>query len=120
MRDWLGIKREMTSLNITIKLIKKEYKGVLVMNKAIVLAFASTVYYVWRARNTIVFTSTTVDVFVVFGMIQMNITTFYFLCTLVMLLLSNLSCFVLGSMWWFVIWFCLMTFLALYAGVCPM
>lgn len=55
IRKWLGIKREMSTLSSAIKWIKKDYNGALIKSKAVVLALASTVYHIWMARNSVIF-----------------------------------------------------------------
>lgn len=55
IRRWLNIQRSMTTLLSSIKWIKKDLRGANIHNKAVVLAFAATVYIIWITRNKIMF-----------------------------------------------------------------
>lgn len=55
VREWLGISRSMMTLKSTIKWIKKEHKGALVLGKAITLVFASPMFFIWKFRNDLIF-----------------------------------------------------------------
>ncbi|GAA0171437.1 reverse transcriptase [Lithospermum erythrorhizon] len=55
IRDWLGIKREMNTLESAIKWLKKEFGGCRVFARAARLGFVTTVYEVWMARNALRF-----------------------------------------------------------------
>ncbi|GAA0161063.1 reverse transcriptase [Lithospermum erythrorhizon] len=51
IRTWLGIRRQMTTLESAIKWITKEHGGKGVRAKAIILALCVLVHEIWRARN---------------------------------------------------------------------
>lgn len=72
-RNWLGIMKEMSTLKSTIKWIKKDHKGALITSKVVTLAFASTVYHVWKARNEAIFSHKQADVSTLFTLIQSNL-----------------------------------------------
>ncbi|GAA0146080.1 reverse transcriptase [Lithospermum erythrorhizon] len=55
IRSWLGIRRQMTTLESAIKWIKKEHGGKSIHAKAILLDFCILVHEIWRARNGIAF-----------------------------------------------------------------
>ncbi|KAI3463916.1 hypothetical protein Pfo_020579 [Paulownia fortunei] len=55
IRDWVGIKREMSNINSALKWIKKEASGTLWQNKAKKIALACTVYHIWTVRNGKIF-----------------------------------------------------------------
>ncbi|KAI3458729.1 hypothetical protein Pfo_015392, partial [Paulownia fortunei] len=55
IRDWIGIKREMSNINSALKWIKKEAGGTLWHNKAKKIALACTVYQIWTTRNRKIF-----------------------------------------------------------------
>ncbi|GAA0153470.1 hypothetical protein LIER_37684 [Lithospermum erythrorhizon] len=55
IRRWLGVTRDMSTLASAIKWIKKEFKGSNVKNRAVRIAFSSTIFEVWAARNVINF-----------------------------------------------------------------
>lgn len=56
-RLWLNIHRSMSTLQSSIKWIKKEFRGNFIHNKTVVLAFAATVYTIWNIRNKVLFTN---------------------------------------------------------------
>ncbi|GFP82681.1 putative ribonuclease h protein at1g65750 [Phtheirospermum japonicum] len=51
IRDWIGIRRSMTTIASALKWIKKEGRGTTWHGKAKRMALASTVYHIWIARN---------------------------------------------------------------------
>ncbi|CAH9094512.1 unnamed protein product [Cuscuta epithymum] len=51
IRDWIGIKRQMTTLEKAVKWIRTEHRGALMKSKAIRLAFCATIYWLWHTRN---------------------------------------------------------------------
>ncbi|CAH9133061.1 unnamed protein product [Cuscuta epithymum] len=51
IKDWLGLTREMSTLNSSVKWILKNHKGSKIKGKAARIAFCATVYYLWHARN---------------------------------------------------------------------
>lgn len=55
IKDWLGITRAMTTLASALKWMKKEARGTTWHSKAKRIALASTVYYIWMARNRMIF-----------------------------------------------------------------
>lgn len=55
IRIWIGLRREMSSLESGVKWLKKEGRGSSWLPKARRIAFASTVYHIWTARNKSVF-----------------------------------------------------------------
>lgn len=55
IRDWLGIRRSMSTLHSAVKWLKKENKGRSVHNKAKYIALACTVYMIWKRRNMLIF-----------------------------------------------------------------
>ncbi|GAA0165339.1 reverse transcriptase [Lithospermum erythrorhizon] len=55
IRNWLGIRRQMSTLESAIKWIKKEHGGKSLHSRAILLAFCIVVHEIWRARNGLVF-----------------------------------------------------------------
>lgn len=55
VKNWLGINREMNTLLSVIKRIKIDFKGAFVRSKAVILAFAATVYITWKTRNEALF-----------------------------------------------------------------
>lgn len=73
VRCWLGINREMTTLLSVIKRIKKDFRGALIKSKVVVIALASTVYFIWKMRNEATFTNKATDVSFVFSTIQYNV-----------------------------------------------
>ena len=59
IRGWLDIHRLMTTIESSLKWIKKDFRGAGTKPKMILLAFCSTVYEIWRARNARVFEDVT-------------------------------------------------------------
>ncbi|KAG9158709.1 hypothetical protein Leryth_023480 [Lithospermum erythrorhizon] len=55
IRKWLGVARDKSILASAIKWIKKEFKGCRVKDRAVRIAFSSTVFEVWASRNVINF-----------------------------------------------------------------
>lgn len=55
IRAWIGLRRVMSTLESGIKWLKKECKGGSWLQKAKRVAFASTVYHIWKARNKLTF-----------------------------------------------------------------
>ncbi|KAK6149457.1 hypothetical protein DH2020_016982 [Rehmannia glutinosa] len=55
IRAWIGIKREMSTLSSGLKWLKKEAKGTSRQSKVKCIAFATTVYHIWNARNRLIF-----------------------------------------------------------------
>lgn len=55
IREWLNIRRSMNTLRSVVKWIKKDYRGALISNKAILIAFAATIYLIQKARNNKLF-----------------------------------------------------------------
>ncbi|GAA0146752.1 hypothetical protein LIER_36376 [Lithospermum erythrorhizon] len=55
IRRWLGVARDMSTLASAIKWIIKEFKGCRVKDRAVRIAFSSTIFEVWAARNVINF-----------------------------------------------------------------
>ncbi|CAH9071145.1 unnamed protein product [Cuscuta europaea] len=51
IRDWIGITKQMTTLEKAIKWIRKDHEGALIKSKAVRLAFCATIYWVWHTRN---------------------------------------------------------------------
>lgn len=58
-----------THLN-SAKLIKKEHNGALILSKVVLLAFAATVYTIWRFRNQILFNGVAVSTDFIFNSIR--------------------------------------------------
>lgn len=52
---------------------KKEFRGALIKSKALTLAFASTVYLIWKARHDITFGNKNTIVTVILSQIQHNV-----------------------------------------------
>ncbi|KAK6132726.1 hypothetical protein DH2020_033531 [Rehmannia glutinosa] len=55
IRAWIGITRDMSTLNSGLKWLKKEAKGTSIQSKSKRITFATTVYHIWYARNRLVF-----------------------------------------------------------------
>ncbi|KAK6123842.1 hypothetical protein DH2020_042409 [Rehmannia glutinosa] len=55
IRAWIGIKRKMSTLSSGLKWLKKEAKGTSRQSKVKCIAFATTVYHIWNARNRLIF-----------------------------------------------------------------
>ncbi|XP_022853499.1 uncharacterized protein LOC111374969 [Olea europaea var. sylvestris] len=55
VRQWLGIKRSMTTLVSALKWLKKEAHGTSWLSKVKRIALASTVYYIWLTWNRKIF-----------------------------------------------------------------
>lgn len=55
VKEWVGLKRRMSTMASALKWMKKEVKGKGWKTKAKRMAFAATVYYIWKARNALVF-----------------------------------------------------------------
>ncbi|GAA0149689.1 hypothetical protein LIER_36974 [Lithospermum erythrorhizon] len=51
IRDWLGIRRDMSTIDSSIKWILKEHIGGRLVSRTIRLAFCCAVYIIWLARN---------------------------------------------------------------------
>lgn len=60
----------MNTLSSAIKWITKDYKGALIKSKAIIIAFAATVYTIWKARNEVTFNNKAATIPVIFFQIQ--------------------------------------------------
>lgn len=55
IRAWIGLRRAMSTLESGVKWLKKECKGSSWLQKSKRVAFASSVYHIWRARNKLIF-----------------------------------------------------------------
>lgn len=55
VRSWLGVSRQMSTIDSAIKWIKKDYGGGRPVSKMLRLSFCATIYYIWQARNAAVF-----------------------------------------------------------------
>ena len=55
VREWLGIRRDMSTLRSALKWMKKEARGTGWRKKAMKMALATTVYVIWEARNKLVY-----------------------------------------------------------------
>ncbi|XP_022861447.1 uncharacterized protein LOC111381837 [Olea europaea var. sylvestris] len=55
IRQWLGIRRSMLTLASALKWMKKEAPGTSWLSKVKRIVLASTVYYIWLARNMKIF-----------------------------------------------------------------
>ncbi|KAK6136945.1 hypothetical protein DH2020_029306 [Rehmannia glutinosa] len=55
IRGWIGIDRQMTTFSSAIKWLKKEAKGTSWHSRGQKIAFATTVYQLWNARNRLIF-----------------------------------------------------------------
>jgi len=55
VKAWIGISRAMTTLSSAIKWLSKEARGPSWINKVKKIAFSSTVYFIWTARNSFIF-----------------------------------------------------------------
>ncbi|GAA0183545.1 hypothetical protein LIER_31086 [Lithospermum erythrorhizon] len=55
IRTWLGIRRQMSTLESAIKWVKKEHGGKSLRSRALLLAFCIVVHEIWRARNAAAF-----------------------------------------------------------------
>ncbi|CAH9134267.1 unnamed protein product [Cuscuta epithymum] len=55
VRQWLGLKRRMTTLLSAVKWIKEEHNGANIKAKSIRISLCYTVYWTWRTRNAICF-----------------------------------------------------------------
>ncbi|XP_022878612.1 uncharacterized protein LOC111396408 [Olea europaea var. sylvestris] len=64
---WVGIRRLMSTLPSALKWIKKESKGKSWHNKLKRIAFSSTVYHVWMARNRNIFYNLIPQIDSIFG-----------------------------------------------------
>ncbi|CAH9085405.1 unnamed protein product [Cuscuta europaea] len=51
VRAWIGMPRQMTTLDSSVKWIKKDHAGAGVKAKAARIAFIYTIYWIWRVRN---------------------------------------------------------------------
>ena len=60
IRSWLGVSREMSTVESSLKWIKKEHQGTSIRSRAVLLAFSATIFEIWRARNALVFDSDTI------------------------------------------------------------
>ena len=60
IRSWLGVSREMSTVESSLKWIKKEHRGTSIRSRAVLLAFSATIFEIWRARNALVFDSDTI------------------------------------------------------------
>lgn len=72
VQGWLGISRRMDTLKSSVKWIKKDFRGGLIKTKAITLAFAATVYLIWKSRNEAVFAMKKAEVPSVFFFLLFN------------------------------------------------
>lgn len=73
IRRWIGITRDMNTIRSAAKWIKKEFRGALIKSKAVLIAFATTVYMVWKIRNEVTFASKTADVSTLVSQIQYKV-----------------------------------------------
>ncbi|CAH9071538.1 unnamed protein product [Cuscuta epithymum] len=55
VKQWLGLRRQMTTLRSAVKWIKEEHNGANIKAKAIRISFCYTVYWTWRTRNAVIF-----------------------------------------------------------------
>lgn len=62
IRHWIGLHRTMSTLASAAKWIKKDVKGSSWQSKAKRVAFASSVYHIWLARNKRIFEGATPSV----------------------------------------------------------
>ena len=62
IRHWLNLHYGMTTLLTSMKWLKREHRGASVLVKARTLAFVSTVYLLWKARNFVILEGEQVDV----------------------------------------------------------
>ncbi|CAH9051425.1 unnamed protein product [Cuscuta europaea] len=51
VRAWIGMPRQMSTLDSAVKWIKKDRAGVWIKAKTIRIAFIYTIYWIWRVRN---------------------------------------------------------------------
>ncbi len=51
LRAWIGMPREMSTLESSVKWIRKDHAGVGIKAKALRIAFIYTIYWLWRVRN---------------------------------------------------------------------
>lgn len=75
IQDWLNITRSMSTLSSAIKWIKKDYKGSLINSKAVNIVLAANVYFVWMARNQILFAGKSICVNAIVSSIQSHVYT---------------------------------------------
>ncbi|CAH9100419.1 unnamed protein product [Cuscuta europaea] len=62
VRHWLKIRKNTSTVLSTVKLCIKEYGGMMITSKTILLAFCCTVYVVWKTRNQIIFSQKVISV----------------------------------------------------------
>jgi len=55
IKDWVGFRHSTASLASTVKWLRKEGRGSSWQSKAKQVAFACSVYYIWSARNRLIF-----------------------------------------------------------------
>ena len=55
VKSWLGMHRAMSTIQSTLRWLKKEARGTSWRSKAKYIAFSCTVYYIWNARNRCIF-----------------------------------------------------------------
>ncbi|CAH9090550.1 unnamed protein product [Cuscuta epithymum] len=66
VRIWIGLHRQMTTLDSSVKWIKKDHGGAGIKAKTVWIAFIYTAYWIWRVRNATKFDGATLkeeDVF---------------------------------------------------------
>lgn len=75
VRNWLNIHKSMTTLLSTVKWIKKEYRGAMIITKSVTLAFAAMVYFIWSSRNKILFAGASILSSEILKSIQVSVMT---------------------------------------------
>ncbi|KAI5669152.1 hypothetical protein M9H77_19005 [Catharanthus roseus] len=55
IREWAGLKREISTIQSSLKWLPKENRGTSWMCTWRKLCFAATLYYLWKCRNRVVF-----------------------------------------------------------------
>ena len=73
VKNWLGFHRSLTTLKAAVKWVIKEARGTGFQEKMKKLALASTTYFLWEARNLIIFEGKIQSPETVFRKIQISV-----------------------------------------------